>query len=241
MLTVRLERLALAPGERVLDLGCGEGRHAHAFHLAPGVTTFGLDADEVALAKAAEGLRMLGPGDGGTMLVRGDAYRLPFGDRAFDVVVCCEVLEHLPDVTAALKEIDRILTPGGRLAVSVPRAWPERICWSLAPGPGGYADQPGGHVRIFDGKDLRASIGKQGFVWRGGHHAHALHSPLWWLKTALWNRRDEHPVVRAYHAFLVWDLMRRPWITRVLERMLDPLMGKSLVLYFDKPPGSAGK
>jgi SAM-dependent methyltransferase len=234
MLTVRLDRLGLAPGCSVLDLGCGEGRHVHAFHLAPGVETIGLDADDPSLAKAAEGLRMLGAGGGGTLLVRGDAYRLPFGDGAFDVVVCCEVLEHLPDVGAAVEEIDRVLRPGGRLAVSVPRAWPERICWRLAPGPGGYADQPGGHVRIFEAKALRRTIAGRGFTWRGGHYAHALHSPFWWLKTAFWSRRDDHPLVRAYHRFLVWDLMRRPWITRALERLLDPLMGKSLVLYFDK-------
>ncbi|HEY2051023.1 MAG TPA: methyltransferase domain-containing protein [Caulobacteraceae bacterium] len=234
MLTVRLDRLELAPGRKVLDLGCGEGRHVHALHLAPGVQAIGLDTDGPSLAKAAEGLQMLGAGDGSTLLVRGDAYRLPFDDGAFDVVVCCEVLEHLPDVDAALEEIGRILRPGGRLAVSVPRAWPERICWKLAPGPGGYADQPGGHVRIFEGKALRATIAARGFAWRGGHHAHALHSPFWWLKTAFWSRREDHPAVRAYHRFLVWDLMRRPWITRALERLLDPVMGKSLVLYFDK-------
>jgi SAM-dependent methyltransferase len=234
MLTVRLDRLGLSPGGRVLDLGCGEGRQVHAFHLEDGVETIGLDADMPSLVKASAGLASLPPAPGPTLLMRGDAYRLPFADGAFDVVVCCEVLEHLPDVGAALAEIDRVLKAGGRLAVSVPRAWPERICWTLAPGAGGYADQPGGHVRIFDGAELRAAIAARGLRFRGRHHAHALHSPFWWLKTALWARRDDHPLVRLYHRLLVWDLMRRPWITRAVERLLDPVMGKSLVLYFDK-------
>jgi SAM-dependent methyltransferase len=240
MLTVRLDRLGLAPGARVLDLGCGEGRHVHAFHLHPGIDVVGLDADAPSLAKAAAGLASLHPEPtgvaGATLLMRGDAYRLPFGDAAFDVVVCCEVLEHLASVDAALAEITRVLKPEGRLAVSVPRAWPERICWALAPGPGGYADQPGGHVRVFAAGDLKRSIVDRGFRYREGHHAHALHAPFWWLKTALWERRDDHPLVRLYHRLLVWDLMKRPWLTRTVERLLDPVMGKSVVLYFDKAP-----
>jgi SAM-dependent methyltransferase len=235
MLTVRWRRLGLTPGMRVLDLGCGEGRHVHGLHLLEGVAVVGLDADAPSLAKAAQGLGTLGAG-GAAGLVRGDAYRLPFADGAFDVVICCEVLEHLNDLDGAVGEIVRVLAPGGRLALSVPRAWPERICWALASGPGGYADQPGGHVRIFEGRALRRMIGERGFALAGAHHAHALHAPYWWLKTALWARRDDHPLVRLYHRLLVWDLMRRPWITQALERLLDPLMGKSLVLYFDKAP-----
>jgi SAM-dependent methyltransferase len=236
MLTVRLDRLGLAEGARVLDLGCGEGRHVHAFHLSPGVVTVGLDADAPSLAKAAAGLATLPLAEGPTLLTRGDAYRLPFPDGAFDVVVCCEVLEHLPDVDAALAEMTRVLKSGGRLAVSVPTAWPERICWALAPGPGGYADQPGGHVRIFEADALARTIVGHGLTFRERRHAHALHAPYWWLKTALWSRRDDHPLVRLYHRLLVWDLMRRPWLTRTLERLLDPIMGKSVVLYFDKAP-----
>jgi hypothetical protein len=42
-------------------------------------------------------------------------------------------------------------------------------------------------------------------------------------------------LVRAYHRLLVWDLTERPWLTRRAERLLDPLFGKSLVVYADKP------
>lgn len=233
MLTVSLERLRLAPGQRLLDLGCGEGRHVHGAHSLGGVDVIGLDLDEASLAKARAGLATLAPSDGVTALLKGDALRLPFRDASFDGVICSEVLEHLGDYRAALVEIRRVLKPRGRFAATVPRAWPERICWALAPGPGGYADQPGGHVRIFDQGALRRAIVACGFEYRGRRHVHALHSPYWWLKTACWSRRDDHPLVRLYHRLLVWDLMRRPWPTRALERLLDPLLGKSVALYFD--------
>jgi SAM-dependent methyltransferase len=234
MLTIRPDRLQLTPGARVLDLGCGEGRHVHALSGSPGVQVVGLDADVASLARAADGVEGLPDGGGGTSWVRGDAGRLPFAEGVFDVVVCCEVLEHVADVDGALGEIARVLREGGRLAVSVPRAWPERICWALAPGAGGYADQPGGHVRIFAEAQLRASIERRDFRFQARHHAHALHAPYWWLKAVLWAQRDDHPLVRLYHRLLVWDLMRRPWLTRTLERLLDPIIGKSLVLYFDR-------
>ena len=67
------------------------------------------------------------------------------------------------------------------------------------------------------------------------HHAHALHSPYWWLRCWVGPRRDDHPAVRAYHRLLVWDIMRAPRLTRVTERVLNPLLGKSLVVYLEKP------
>lgn len=237
MLTVKLDRLVTQPGQFWLDLGCGEGRHVHGLRGLPGVNVIGLDLDEVGLRKARAGLDLVPDGGGAVLLAKGDAFRLPFADHSIDGVICSEVLEHLPDYGAALLEIRRILKPGGQFAATVPHAWPERLCWDLAPGPGGYADQPGGHVRIFEERPLRQAIEGVGFGYRGRHFAHALHSPYWWLKTALWNRRDDHPLVQLYHRFLVWDMMQRPVLTRGLEALLNPLMGKSLALYFVKRAG----
>ncbi|MFN3523133.1 MAG: class I SAM-dependent methyltransferase [Phenylobacterium sp.] len=234
MLTARLERLGLKPGDWVLDLGCGEGRHCHGVHLLGGVNVVGLDMDEPSLAKARAGLSVLGEGGGATSFMKGDAYRLPFADATFEAVICSEVLEHLADYPAVLAEIRRVLKPGGRFTPTVPRAWPERICWRLADGPGGYADQPGGHVRIFDEAGLEGEIRRLGFSYHGKHYAHALHAPYWWLKCAFWRRRDDHPLVRLYHRLLVWDLMKRPWLTRALEAVCDPFMGKSVAFYFEK-------
>ena len=65
----------------------------------------------------------------------------------------------------------------------------------------------------------------------GGHHAHALHSPYWWMKCAVGPANDRHPLPRLYRRFLVWELMRKPRLTRLVERALNPLLGKSVVIY----------
>ena len=81
---------------------------------------------------------------------------------------------------------------------------------------------------------MRTRLAAVGLVPGGSHHAHALHAPFWWLKCAVGVERDS-AAVRAYHRLLVWDLTKRPWLTRTAERVLDPLFGKSLVVYADKP------
>ncbi|MEM1432523.1 MAG: class I SAM-dependent methyltransferase [Pseudomonadota bacterium] len=236
MLTVRFEYLDLAPGAWVLDLGCGEGRHVHGLHMLGTVNVVGADLDQPSLDKAEQGLQTLPdyPRQGPlvTRLDQVDALQLPYDRASFDAVICSEVLEHIGPYTAVLAEIRRVLKPEGRLCVSVPRGWPERLCWRLAPPPDGYAYEPGGHLRIFDPVDLRISIEHCGFAYRRRHHAHALHSPYWWLQCLFWKDRERHPLVRAYHRFLVWDLLQRPWLTRLLEAVLNPVLGKSLVLYY---------
>ena len=160
-----------------------------------------------------------------------NALELPFADNTFDKVICSEVLEHIPDYRGALREIERVLKPGGLFCASVPRRWPEQICWALSEE---YHLVPGGHLRIFNGTDLRGEIERLGFNHYYRHWAHALHAPFWWLKCLFWKTRDSNWLIRQYHRLLVWDLMERPAFTRVLERMLNPLVGKSVVMYFRK-------
>ncbi|MEO1304095.1 MAG: class I SAM-dependent methyltransferase [Pseudomonadota bacterium] len=237
MLTARLENLGLSEGSRVLDLGCGEGRHVHGLYILGGLDIVGVDLHEPSLEKAKDGIKFLQKDaiDEASYVSfeTGDATALRFEDDSFDAIICSEVLEHLPDYDAAIAEMRRVLKPTGKLCVSVPHAWPERLCWQLAPPPNGYAFEPGGHIRIFDEVDLKVSVERHGFQLFKRHHAHGIHVPYWWLKCAFWERRDDHPWIKAYHKFLVWDLMKKPFLTRALDAVLSPVMGKSLVLYFD--------
>ncbi|HSH61383.1 MAG TPA: methyltransferase domain-containing protein, partial [Acidimicrobiales bacterium] len=172
------------------------------------------------------------PGSGAGAAACGYALRLPFADRSFDRVIASEVLEHVHADGRAMAELARVLRPGGTLAVTVPRWLPEAVNWALSHD---YHSVPGGHVRIYRRSVLLDHLRRAGLRYRGRHHAHALHSPYWWLKCAVGVSRDDHRLVRAYHALLVWDMTHPRSPLRLVEWLLNPLLGKSLVVYLDKP------
>ena len=238
MLTVRYDKLGVQPGDRLLDLGAGAGRHAFEA-IRRGAVVTALDADQAEVKDVSwmmkglsdEDPQVAASGGRGTALV-GNALSLPFPDGAFDRIIAAEVLEHIPGDRPALSELARVLRPGGTMAVTVPRWWPELVTWAISDE---YHDKPGGHIRIYRRSALEARVRETGLEPYGSHHAHALHSPYWWLRAAVGVDRDDHPLVRAYHRMLVWDITAHTPFTRVPEALLNPVMGKSVILYFRKP------
>ena len=236
MLTVDFDRLGLRPGDRVLDMGCGAGRHAfEMYRRGADVMAFDQDADELSgvrdLFVAMEEAGEVPPGAEADVK-EGDALSLPFADGEFDRIVAAEVLEHIPADIQAILELARVLRPGGTMAVSVPRWFPELVCWKLSDD---YPTTPGGHIRIYSDKELVGKVVNAGLELQGKDHAHGLHTPYWWIKCAVGVKNDEHPLAKAYHRLLVWDIMKRPLVLRAADRVLNPLVGKSMVLYFRKP------
>lgn len=236
------ERFPIRPGDRVMDMGCGAGRHAfELYRQGANVVAFDLDAEELAgVEKMFGAMRLEGevPEEATAETVQGNALDLPFEDESFDKIIASEVLEHIPDDMTAMAELLRVLKPGGRLAVTVPSFVPERICWALSEE---YHTAPGGHVRIYTRAELEAKLKSIGFQVDGHHHAHGLHAPYWWLKCAVGVDNADHPLAKAYHQLLVWDIMKRPLATRLAERALNPLIGKSVVVYFTKPAAASAK
>jgi SAM-dependent methyltransferase len=238
MLTVDFDLLPVLTGLRVLDLGCGGGRHAFEAGRR-GASVVALDTDGAELAQVgavAAAMAEAGelPDEASVAMASGDATAMPFPDGSFDVVIAAEVLEHIPGDQDAMNEIARVLRPGGVAAVTVPAWLPERICWLLSDD---YHNVPGGHLRIFTRPELETKLRRAGLHVGPHHHAHALHSPYWWLKCAVGVHDDDHPLADAYHRLLVWDIMSKPAVTRVADRALNPLIGKSLVVYAIRPPG----
>lgn len=244
MLTVDYDELGLAQGDLVLDLGAGAGRHSfECFRRGARVVALDYDYDELpavgqlfwAMKEAGEG-----PADGLGACLNGDALRLPFPDDTFDRIICSEVFEHIPDDQGAMRELARVLKPGGVLAATVPSWFPEKICWALS----AEYHAPlavGGHVRIYTEGLFRHRLTNAGLSPEGSHRAHALHSPYWWLKCIVGPSNDVNPLVKAYHRLLVWDIAKAPALTRTAERLLNPVLGKSIVVYSRKTtaPGSA--
>lgn len=148
----RLVRANVPQGGRVLDLGC-----------AFGFGTRGLAGDYrvVGIDLRMEDVRRVPTAFAGRLA--GDAQRLPFAPRAFDAVICLEVLEHLPNPAAACAEVARVLRPGGLFVASVPNRGllagldSYNVCSAFFD-PGEIVP-PGQRHAHFSADDLRALLG----------------------------------------------------------------------------------
>lgn len=230
LLTVDLERLDVRPGQRLLDAGCGEGRHSFGA-LYRGASVVGLDLDLEAMREASKNLRARGREQDrlGAML-QGDAFALPFPDATFDRIICSEVMEHVHDYRAAIRELHRVAKPGAKIAITIPTYTSEQVYLRLGDE---YFESPGGHIRIFKPRELARGMAAAGFDCTGCGFAHGFHTPYWVLRSVMHlPDADESRLVRAYRAFLI-RATGSPLMAR-LEGLLDYVCPKSVILYGEK-------
>jgi ubiquinone/menaquinone biosynthesis C-methylase UbiE len=227
VLTVDLDRLGLEAGDWLLDAGCGGGRHCFgAFDR--GANVIGLDLDPEGLGLTRTGLlnrQAERPGQECGAL-QGDVFRLPFPDDRFDRVICSEVMEHVHDYEAAVRELTRVVRPGGTLAITIPTATTEVFYLRLTRD---YFESPGGHIRIFEPRTLAKAMGRAGLHVDGVRFAHSLHSPYWLLRAVLGLHNENPHPTRAYRRFLMAASLSPRWLR--VEHWLDAVWPKSLILY----------
>lgn len=230
--TINFDKLEIKKEDRVLDMGCGLGRHSLVAYRDYPVQIIAVDLSFDDLTRARKRLNDFEKKQDGRclMFTQANGYQLPFSDASFDKVLCSEVLEHVPDYQALLAELIRVLKPGGKLALSVPKYLPEKLCWLFCKKYPEFA----GHVRIFSGNELPASVENFGMLLQEKHSAHAIHSPYWFLRSLFFEQGEDFLPVKTYKQFMDWQLFKGPgWINSV-EDIFNPLIGKSNVYYFDK-------
>jgi len=234
MLTVDYDLMGIKDGERVLDVGCGEGRHSWEACKRNNCLVYALDIEQENLKKAHYALYLMkqkGEVRGRWLLTRGNITSLPFSDSSFDKIICSEVLEHIIDDHQAIKELVRVLKDDGALAVSVPSYLPETICWKLS---GDYHGKPGGHIRIYKTSEIVSKLQQHNLGLFAVRRKHALHS-FYWILRSLFGVTNEKALIPAlYHKFLVWDIYKRSQPVRLIDNFLNKFFSKSLVLYARK-------
>ena len=233
MLTFDFNRININPEGTMLDLGCGEGRHIFGLmEKFPDLKCIGLDPHIESLEKAFEGLKFLESiSNSKTNFLSGSAYSLPFSDDSFDLVVCSEVLEHLHDYKDAIKEINRVLKPGGQFLASVPAEFPEKICWLLSEA---YQNQPGGHLRIFKKNKLIKEVAEHNFRFESSQRFHSIHSAYWWLRCLFWKSQESNIIIKGYKKILERHILKKPFFLDLIDKIFNPILGKSIAFYFVK-------
>jgi SAM-dependent methyltransferase len=239
MLTVDYKLMQVGSGQRVLDVGCGNGRHTWAAYCLYDCQVLALDMLEGDLQKTRYTLYTADNGkeNGNNWLaVRGDAASLPLKSGSFDRVICSEVLEHVADDRRSVGELVRVLRDDGVIAVSVPTRLTESIYWRISRQ---YSRNPGGHIRIYKAKEIKQLLRDYNLEIFGVRHKHSLHSIYWLLRCMFGVNNEKALIPRLYHSLLVWDLKARTRPVRLLDDLCNHLFPKSIVIYARK--GENGK
>ncbi|HST54710.1 MAG TPA: class I SAM-dependent methyltransferase [Solirubrobacteraceae bacterium] len=158
VLDVVVRRIGVAPGARILDAGCGSGRNM--VELGRFGTVTGIELSETSVELARE----RGAGE----VVQGSLLEMVFADDSFELAASLDVIEHLEDDRKALRELRRVVVPGGALLIMVPAyQW----LWSAH-------DEINHHHRRYNRRTLLAAASDAGWVCERTTHFNSLLLPV---------------------------------------------------------------
>jgi SAM-dependent methyltransferase len=227
--------LDVQPTDNVIDLGCGTGRHV--LELAKRrCNLIGADMSQHDLRIGRyllEIMRRRGEVRARVHWLRTAGERLPFVDSAFDRVICTETLEHVDDDRVLMRELVRVLKPGGVLAVSVPDEWSEKLFWRLSHN---YRSHAGGHVRVYERRGIVRLMRDAGLAPYAVRYRHALETVYWLSHVAFWSDWNaQGPITRRFRSALDSHRARESRIVTLLDDVGNRILPKSIVVYSRKP------
>jgi len=228
---VDLDLLGVRPETRVLDVGCGVGRLMLRI-ARRGCFVTGVELQRPDLRSAQ---RLLDEFRQQVELIEADGGRIPFAADTFDFVTCTETLEHVADPGLALRELARVLKPGGHLVVSVPDTLPELIARQMSEL---YRTDPWGHRRIFTRKSIERTVEAAGLRVYAKRLRNSVEAGYWTLLYLV----DACPLLREWGV----DALKR-WRDRsnsepyslfyhVLDEAGNRVSPKSIAVYATKSP-----
>jgi ubiquinone/menaquinone biosynthesis C-methylase UbiE len=201
--------LPVTEADTVIDVGCGDGALIH-FCARQGAEVIFIDRNEAALNSTAA--KIADSRARSYRAVLSDCDPIPLEDDIADLVICTEVLEHVPDPAAFLRELIRVARPGGRILITVPDARSELFVAATAPPQ--YFEKPN-HIRVFAAEDFRELVRNAGLEIESHKFVgcfEGVYWPLAWLTcepdsglpldnphpitdhwTRLWKEVQDHP------------------------------------------------
>ncbi len=158
----------------ILDIGAGDGDVVFSL-TERGHKCLAMDISDVRLRKYEEKARQSGV----RQVVGNVGDKIPLKDRSLDVVLCGEIIEHVPDNDKALEEIRRVLRNGGQFVLSVP--YKETLKIAKCPGCGTVFEL-NGHLHTYDKQSLRHLLEQHGFTVKRVHIGHTKISREIWKR-----------------------------------------------------------
>lgn len=236
--SIDFDLLGLNADSRVLDLGCGTGRHTLEASKHPG-RVCGVDllgGDILRARYLLEIMRRRGEVQAEVHWLLGEGLHLPFVDGTFTHAFCTETLEHVPDDHGIVRELARVLRPGGTLVVSVPDCYSENILWTMS---WKYRNIPGGHIRIYNRRDIADLMRSEGLEVRATRYRHGLEALFWIVQVGVRDDWDK-PVAKWLRRYLNSVRSRRSDTLTRIDALANWILPKSIVVYARKPVAGDG-